>query len=256
MRIITFNANGIRAAQRKGFFEWLTAQDFDVCCLQELKAKREQLDERFHPEGFFTHYYPAEKPGYSGVGLISREAPEKLVEGFGSEEFDREGRYLEARFGGLAVVSLYFPSGSSGNHRQASKERFMAVFPAHMHKLRRRKREYVICGDWNTVRGEKDIKNWRGNQNNSGCLPHERAWLNALMERRGWVDTFRALKPEAEEYTWWSNRGRAREKDVGWRIDYQIATPGFAKTATRTEIYTDEKLSDHAPLIMEYAWPG
>jgi|SRR5690625_3303490 len=252
MRIITLNANGIRAAQRKGFFEWLAGQDFDVCCLQELKAKPEQLNEAFYPEGFFTHYYPAEKPGYSGVGLISRAEPRRLIEGLGIDEFDREGRYLEARFEGLTVVSLYLPSGSSGEHRQASKERFMDAFLPHLQKLRRRKREHVICGDWNIVRGEKDIRNWRGNQKNSGCLPHERAWMNALMDKHGWVDSYRTLNPEGEDYTWWSNRGRARERDVGWRIDYQLVTPALGKRLKRCSIYRDARFSDHAPFTVDY----
>jgi exodeoxyribonuclease-3 len=252
MRIITLNANGIRAAQRKGFFEWLAKQDFDVCCLQELKAKPEQLDEHFYPEGFFTHYYSADKPGYSGVGLIAREKPTQLIEGLGIEEFDREGRYLEARFGDLAVISLYLPSGSSSDHRQASKERFMEAFLPHLKNLRRRKREHVICGDWNIVRSERDIKNWRGNQKNSGCLPHERAWMNALMERYGWVDSYRTLYPEGEDYTWWSNRGRARENNVGWRIDYQLATPKFGARLERYSIYRGERFSDHAPFIADY----
>ncbi|MGH8225978.1 MAG: exodeoxyribonuclease III, partial [Gammaproteobacteria bacterium] len=178
MRIITFNANGIRAAERKGFFRWLAAQNFDVCCLQELKAKREQLDERFYPEGCFTHYYPAERPGYAGVGIIARHEPDRLIEGVGVTEFDREGRYLEVRYGDLAIVSLYLPSGSSGPERQASKDRFLAAFLPHLKKLRRRKTECLICGDWNIAHKEIDLKNWKSNQKNSGFLPHERAWLD------------------------------------------------------------------------------
>ncbi|MGH8426441.1 MAG: exodeoxyribonuclease III [Gammaproteobacteria bacterium] len=255
MRIITFNANGIRAAERKGFFRWLATQDFDVCCLQELKAKREQLDERFYPEGFYTHYYPAARPGYAGVGLIARRAPDRLIEGLELSEFDREGRYLEARYGDLAIVSLYLPSGSSGPERQASKDRFLAAFLPHLKKIRRRKSECLICGDWNIAHKEIDLKNWKSNQKNSGFLPHERAWLDEVFDRVGLVDAFRVVNQAAEQYTWWSNRGRAREKNVGWRIDYQIATPKLAANARKTEIYTGEWFSDHAPLTMEYAWP-
>ena len=255
MRIITFNANGIRAAERKGFFRWLAKQDFDVCCLQELKAKREQLDQRFYPEGLYTHYYPAERPGYAGVGLIARRAPDRLIEGLELTEFDREGRYLEARYGDLAIVSLYLPSGSSGPERQASKDRFLAAFLPHLKKLRRRKTECLICGDWNIAHKEIDLKNWKSNQKNSGFLPHERAWLDEVFDRVGLVDTFRVVNQAPEQYTWWSHRGRAREKNVGWRIDYQIATPKLAVNVKAAEIYTAENFSDHAPLTMEYAWP-
>ncbi|MGH8274453.1 MAG: exodeoxyribonuclease III [Gammaproteobacteria bacterium] len=255
MRIISFNANGIRAAERKGFFRWLARQDFDVCCLQELKAKPEQLDERFYPEGLYTHYYPAEKPGYAGVGLIARREPKRLIEGLGLDEFDREGRYLEAQFDDLAIVSLYLPSGSSGPHRQESKDRFLDAFLPHLKKLRRRKREYLVCGDWNIAHKEIDLKNWKSNRKNSGFLPHERAWLTDVFEHAGFVDCFRLVNQQPDQYTWWSQRGRAREKNVGWRIDYQIATPKFAATTKSAEIYTGEILSDHAPLTLEYAWP-
>ncbi len=255
MRIITFNANGIRAAERKGFFRWLACQDFDVCCLQELKAKTEQLDERFYPEGFFTHYYPAERPGYAGVGIIARREPDRLIEGCGLAEFDCEGRYLEAQYSGVSIVSLYLPSGSSGEHRQASKDRFLVDFLPHLKKLRRRKREYLICGDWNIAHKNIDLKNWKSNQKNSGFLPHERAWLDEVFDRTGFVDCFRLVNQEADQYTWWSQRGRARANNVGWRIDYQIATPGLARTTKKAEIYTAEILSDHAPLTLEYAWP-
>ncbi|MGH8161218.1 MAG: exodeoxyribonuclease III [Gammaproteobacteria bacterium] len=255
MRIITFNANGIRAAERKGFFPWLARQDFDVCCLQELKAKTEQLDERFYPKGLFTHYYPAERPGYAGVGLIARRKPNQLIEGCGLDEFDCEGRYLEAQYDGVAVVSLYLPSGSSGEHRQASKDRFLESFLPYLQKLRRRKREYLICGDWNIAHKNIDLKNWKSNQKNSGFLPHERAWLDDVFDRAGFVDCFRLVNREPDQYTWWSQRGRARANNVGWRIDYQIATPKLAKTTKKAEIYTAEILSDHAPLTLEYAWP-
>jgi exodeoxyribonuclease-3 len=254
MRIISFNANGIRAAERKGFFRWLERQEFDVCCLQELKAPRGELDERFYPEGLFTHYYPAEKPGYAGVGIIARRAPDKLIAGCGFAEFDCEGRYLEARYDGLAVISLYLPSGSSGEHRQASKERFLAAFLPYLKKLRRRRCEYLICGDWNIAHKEIDLKNWKGNRKNSGFLPHERAWLDEVFGSAGFVDCFRRVNPNPDQYTWWSQRGRAREKNVGWRIDYQVATPKLAATTRSAEIYIGENFSDHAPLILDYAW--
>lgn len=255
MRIITLNCNGIRAAERKGFFRWLARQKFDVCCLQELKAHPEQLGDHFYPEGFFTHYYPAEKKGYSGVGMISRVEPKKLQVGLGLEEFDREGRYLEARFDNVGVVSLYLPSGSSGDHRQESKDRFLEAFLPHLKKIARRKREYVICGDWNIAHKEIDLKNWKNNRKNSGFLPHERAWMDRVFGEAGLVDAFRVVDPRPDRYTWWSNRGRAWDKNVGWRIDYQVATKQLARKVKSAEIYTRERFSDHAPLTMEYDWP-
>jgi exodeoxyribonuclease III len=255
VRIITFNANGIRAAERKGFFRWLVKQRFDVCCLQELKAQRDQLDKRFYPNGFFTHYLPAEKKGYAGVGIIAKREPEGLVEGLELPEFDREGRYLEARFDGVAVVSLYLPSGSAGPERQASKDRFLAAFLPCLKNLRRRRREYLLCGDWNIAHKPIDLKNWKSNQKNSGFLPHERAWLDEVFDKAGFVDVFRVVNQKPEQYTWWSHRGRAREKNVGWRIDYQIATPKLAARVRSAAIYTHDNFSDHAPLIMDYDWP-
>lgn len=255
MRVITLNVNGIRAAERKGFFKWLAKQRFDVCCLQELKAQAEQLDESFYPAGFFTHYHAAEKKGYAGVGLIARTEPRRIVEGIGIEEFDREGRYLEARFEHVRVVSLYLPSGSAGPHRQASKDRFLEAFLPQLKKIARRKSEYLLCGDWNIAHKEIDLKNWKSNRKNSGFLPHEREWLDAVFGKAGLVDAFRVVNRAPEQYTWWSNRGRAWEKNVGWRIDYQIATRKLAAKTKSAEIYTRERFSDHAPLIMDYDWP-
>lgn len=255
MRVITFNANGIRAAERKGFFRWLVKQRFDVCCIQELKAQRDQLDERFYPRGLFTRYLSAVKKGYAGVGIISRVDPECVTEGLDLQEFDREGRYLEACYDGVAIASVYVPSGSAGPERQASKERFLRAFLPHLKKLQRRKREYLLCGDWNIAHRPIDLKNWKSNQKNSGFLPHERAWLDEVFERAGLVDAFRRINQKPEQYTWWSQRGRAREKNVGWRIDYQIATPKLADKVKSAEIYTRENFSDHAPLVMDYDWP-
>lgn len=255
MRIISFNANGIRAAARKGFFDWLRGQEADVICIQETKAQEHQLaDPVFCPEGYVCRYRDATvKKGYSGVALYARREPDEIRTELGWEAFDAEGRYLEARFGKLSIVSLYMPSGSSGDERQKFKYQVMdwllPIFDQWMHSGR----EYIICGDWNIVRSEKDIKNWRSNQKNSGCLPEERAWLNALIEDGGWVDTFRTLKPEAQEYTWWSNRGRARENDVGWRIDYQLVTPGLRRRLKDCAIYRETFFSDHAPYIVDYS---
>ncbi|MBK9161424.1 MAG: exodeoxyribonuclease III [Nitrosomonadales bacterium] len=254
MRIITINLNGIRSAAGKGFYEWLAQQDADIVCLQELKAQEADMTaQMMAPSGFHGHFHYAEKKGYSGVGIYSRVRPSQITSGLGIAEFDAEGRYLCAEFSEYSVVSLYLPSGSSGEERQAVKFRFMAAFMPRLQELRASGREVVICGDWNIAHTEKDLKNWRGNKKNSGFLPEERAWLTELFEKVGFVDVFRKVHPELEAYTWWSNRGQAWAKDVGWRIDYQIATPGIAQRALAASIYKAQRFSDHAPLIVDYA---
>jgi exodeoxyribonuclease-3 len=254
MRIISLNANGIRSAARKGVFDWLRAQQADVVCIQETKAQEAQLtDPMFRPDGHHCFYHDARsKKGYSGVAIYARREPDEVLTQLDREDFDCEGRYIEARFGKLSVVSLYFPSGSSGEVRQQYKFRIMDWFAPIMDEWLASGRDYILCGDWNIVRSERDIKNWRSNQKNSGCLPEERDWLNGLIEERGWVDAFRELKPEAVEYTWWSNRGRARENNVGWRIDYQLATPSLRERLRDCSIYRDERFSDHAPFTVDY----
>ena len=253
MRIITLNANGIRSAARKGFFDWLGQQDADVVCIQETKAQRDQLDDAvFHPPGYHSHFFDAEKKGYSGVAVYSRVEPEEFVTGFGSREFDREGRYVEARFKGLSVISVYLPSGSSSEERQQAKFRFLAEFMPHLRALKRKRRDYVLCGDWNIAHQPIDLKNWRSNQKNSGFLPEERAWLDRLFGELGWIDAFREVDPRPEQYTWWSNRGQARSRNVGWRIDYQVVSRSLAGKARAASIYKDSWFSDHAPLTMDY----
>ena len=255
MRVVTLNVNGLRAAARKGLFRWLAAQGADIVCLQEIKAQEPDLDARMRaPRGYTAAFSHGEKKGYAGVALYSRRPPDRVIEGFGAREFDAEGRYLEARFGRLSVVSLYLPSGSSGPHRQASKFRFMDVFLPQLRKLRRSRREVILCGDWNIAHREIDLKNWRTNQKNSGFLPEERAWLTRVFNQVGFVDVFRRINPRPEQYTWWSNRGQAWAKNVGWRIDYQIATPGIAARALRESIFKRRRFSDHAPLTIEYDW--
>jgi len=256
VKIITLNLNGIRSAARKGFLEWLARQQADVVCVQEIKAQAADMTaELLSPAGYHGHFHYAEKKGYSGVGLYSRAKPAKVATGFGVTEFDAEGRYLRADFGDLSVISLYLPSGSSGEHRQASKFRFLDTFFPLMKRLRKAGREIVLCGDWNIAHREIDLKNWKGNLKNSGFLPEERAWMTRVFDELGWVDVYRRLHPDAtgESYTWWSNRGQAWAKNVGWRIDYQIATPGIAARAKRAAVYKDERFSDHAPLTVEYA---
>ena len=253
MRVITLNANGIRSASSKGFFDWLAAQKADFVCIQELKAQVEQLqDAVFHPAAYHCYYHAAEKKGYSGVALYSRRRPDDVIEGFGSDEFDREGRYIEARLDGLSVVSLYAPSGSSGDERQQAKFRFLDEFVRHLRKLKRRRRDYIICGDWNIAHKQIDLKNWRGNRKNSGFLPEERAWMDHLFGRLGYNDAFREVCALDDQYTWWSNRGRAWEKNVGWRIDYQVTSPRLRGAARCAAIYKKRRFSDHAPLTMDY----
>ncbi len=254
MRIIAANVNGIRSADSKGFFDWLKRQNADVVCLQEVKAQEDQITDAMRPKGYQAFFNCARKKGYAGVALYSRVPPDRVHIGFGSKEHDDEGRYLQADFGKLSVASLYLPSGSAGPHRQQSKYRFMEHFLPVLKKRRQDGREYILCGDWNIAHKEIDLKNWKSNRKNSGFLPEERAWLTNLFDDVGWVDVFRTLNDRPEQYTWWSNRGQAYAKNVGWRIDYQIATPGIAKRAVKERIYKDRKFSDHAPLIIDYRY--
>lgn len=260
LRIITLNLNGIRSAGRKGFFDWLQTQNADIVCLQELKAQVGDMAREFlNPAGYFGYFHYAEKKGYSGVGLYSRRQPEQIIEGFGVPEFDAEGRYIEAMFGRLSIVSVYLPSGSSSPERQEAKFRFLAQFRPHLEQLQRSGREVLLCGDWNIAHREIDLKNWKGNQKNSGFLPEERAWIGGVFDQVGFVDVYRRLHPdsEGEAYTWWSNRGQARAKNVGWRIDYQIATPTLAAAARHASVFKDKWFSDHAPLMIDYDYdPG
>ena len=253
MRIVTLNANGIRSAAAKGLFSWLPDLDADVVCIQETKAQVGQLgDPLFWPQGYHAFYFDAEKKGYSGTALYARKKPRQVTRGFGVQEFDGEGRYLEADFGHLAVVSLYLPSGSSGPERQASKFRFLEAFMPHLKRLARRRRPTVLCGDWNIAHKPVDLKNWKSNQKNSGFLPEERAWLDELFGTGKFIDAFRDVNQEPDQYTWWSNRGQAWTKNVGWRIDYHIASAALQGRVRGTHIYKEKRFSDHAPLIIDY----
>ena len=257
MRVISVNTNGIRAAARKGFFEWLPRQRADFICIQETKAQVDQLEQLdqplFHPKRYFCSYFDALKKGYAGTAIYSREKPLQVIRGFGQSEFDNEGRYLEYRYKNLSVISLYAPSGSSGDHRQESKVAIYGQFSCcTCRRCRRKRREFIICGDWNIAHQNIDLKNWRSNQKNSGFLPEERAWLSDLFDRVGYVDAFRVVEPRAEQYTWWSNRGQSWDNNVGWRIDYQIVTPGLKDRIQSARVYRDKRFSDHAPLIMDY----
>lgn len=280
MRIITANTNGIRAAAKKGFFEWLAKQEADVVCIQETKAQEWQLtDPIFKPEGYHCYYHDAEKKGYSGVAIYAKAKPDNVIVGMGNPEFDSEGRYLEAQFGNLSVISLYMPSGSSKEERQQAKYRCMDYFlplaeTKHHETMQEvdidelmagqkqagflvknmldSQRDYVITGDWNIAHKNADIKNWKGNKKNSGFLPEERAWFDVLFDDYNFVDAFRELEQEEHEYTWWSNRGQAWANNTGWRIDYHILSPGLKGKVKNTDIYRDERFSDHAPLTIDY----
>lgn len=254
MRVITANVNGIRAAARKGFFDWLAQQNADVVCIQETKAQIHQLQElgeQFFPTDY-CYYHDAQKKGYSGVALYCREQPDDVIVGMGNDEFDSEGRYLEVRFGKLSVASLYLPSGSAKDERQLVKYRCMEHFESVMQQYVQDGRDAIICGDWNIAHKNEDIRNWKGNKKNSGFLPEERDWLTKLFDEWKFVDAFRELPQEEHEYTWWSNRGQAWANNTGWRIDYHVLTPSLKGKVTATHVYKAERFSDHAPLVIDY----
>jgi exodeoxyribonuclease-3 len=255
-RLVTLNLNGIRSAASKGFVEWAAQTGADCMGVQEVKAQADDVAGRFDDlAGLRGHFHFAQKKGYSGVGLYSRKTPSDVIVGLGDEAFDAEGRYVEARFDTarrkLSVISCYFPSGSSGEERQAAKFRFLDIVYPHLAALKGQ-REFILVGDVNIAHQPIDLKNWRSNQKNSGFLPEERAWLTRLLDEASLVDVFRTLNPHPEQYTWWSNRGQAWANNVGWRLDYHLATPGMAAKARREQIYLDQRFSDHAPLTIDY----
>lgn len=254
MRIITLNINGIRAGAKKGFFSWMTRQRADVICLQETRAHLDQIenDRMYFPGSFHYYHEDAERRGYSGVAIYSRREPDNVVYGLGWPDIDKEGRYLQVDYPGVSVVSLYLPSGTSGDVRQAFKYDFMARYQSVLEKQHEIGRDVVICGDWNIAHKQIDIRNWRSNQKNSGFLPEERQWMDWLFGAAGFVDAFRVVNPEPDQYTWWSNRGQAWAKNVGWRIDYQVITPGLRDRVIGASIYKRKRFSDHAPLIIDY----
>ena len=257
-RLVTLNLNGIRSAANKGLVSWAESAGADCMGVQELKAQTPDLQGALDTvAGLQGHFHCAEKKGYSGVGLYTRKAPSEVIMGFGSREFDAEGRWVEARYDTarrkLSLISCYFPSGSSSEERQQAKFRFLARIYPHLVKLKA-EREFILVGDVNIAHREIDLKNWLSNRKNSGFLPEERAWMDKLLTTGGLVDVFRQLDPRPEQYTWWSNRGQAWAKNVGWRIDYHLATPALAATARRAAIYLDQRFSDHAPLTIDYAF--
>ncbi len=254
MKVISFNANGIRSAARKGFYDWLVNQQADLVCIQETKASVSQLvpESLYFPEGYYCEYFDAEKKGYSGVAIYARKPPQAVIKGIGFDVCDKEGRYIQFDYKDLSIISLYLPSGTSGDERQAVKYEFLARFAEHLNRLKLMGRELIICGDYNIAHKKIDIKNWRGNQKNSGFLPEERAWLDELFGPMEFVDAFRLKNQLEDEYTWWSNRGQAWEKNVGWRIDYQVITKGLVDSVVEVDIYRESRFSDHAPLLVRY----
>ena len=255
-RLITLNLNGIRSAASKGFVEWAAQAGADCMGVQEVKAQHADVVGRFDTvAGLQGHFHYAQKKGYSGVGLYTRQAPSQVIVGLGHDDFDAEGRYVETRFDTarrkFSVISCYFPSGSSGPERQAAKFQFLDLIYPRLLALKA-EREFILVGDVNIAHQAIDLKNWKSNQKNSGFLPEERHWMTRLLEEAGLVDVFRTLNPHPEQYTWWSNRGQAWAKNVGWRLDYHLATPGIAALARRESIYLDQRFSDHAPLTIDY----
>jgi len=260
MKVISANLNGIRAAAKKGFFTWMNQEQPDVVCIQETKAQVHQLDDEvFSPAGYFRYFFDAQKKGYSGTAIYTKTKPDKVTTGLGWDIADNEGRYIQADFGNLSIASLYLPSGSSKDDRQDLKMEFLDKLNPILTEMVNSERQYILCGDWNIVHKRIDIKNFTGNKKRSGCLPEERAWLDKVFaeegvaEPIGMVDAFRVLNQDAEQYTWWSNRGQAWANNTGWRIDYQIISPALKPKLLSTNIYKQERFSDHSPLIMEYA---
>jgi len=258
-KVVCCNVNGVRAATRKGFWAWFAEQDADILCLQELKAHEHQLPDEAAPEGYHRYVHCAEKAGYSGVALYTRQQPDAVHIGLASVDdrvdwspMDAEGRFIQADFGSLSVMSAYFPSGSSSVERQAVKMQFLEQFLPYAEAMVAAGRELLLCGDLNIAHQEIDLKNWRGNRKNSGFLPEERVWFDRLLAV-GVVDVLRDLDPQRKQYSWWSNRGKARENNVGWRIDYHLCTPALAARCRQVDVYTDTWFSDHAPIIAEFS---
>jgi exodeoxyribonuclease-3 len=256
LRIITCNVNGIRAAARKGFFHWMAAQQADIIALQETKAQEHQLPpEALDLPEFNTAFVDAQRKGYSGVALYARRRPDRIVRGLGIEEYDAEGRFVRMDFGNLSVASLYVPSGTSGPARQAVKEAFLDRFIAHLAQMKNEGRSFIICGDYNIAHREIDVFDPRSCARTTGFLPQERAWFDDVVDRVGWVDAFRTVNHETRQFSWWANWPGAYERNLGWRIDYQLVTPDLAPAVRSASIYRDERFSDHAPVTIEYDLP-
>ncbi|WP_335998327.1 exodeoxyribonuclease III [Acinetobacter johnsonii] len=257
LRVVSINVNGLRSAEKKGIFDWIATSDADVICMQESRITHEQWTDKFKPEGWHTHLFPAERPGYAGTAIYSRLPFVSVTDGLGFELADSQGRFISAEFDlgldqNVYICSLYLPSGSSGEEAQVRKDHFLEEYKQILKQWRDENKSVIVCGDYNIVHKRIDIKNWSGNQKASGCLPHERAWLDHIYDELGYVDTFREVRPEAELYSWWSNRGQARAKNVGWRIDYQACSPDWKARTVNAWVYKETWFSDHAPVIIDY----
>lgn len=251
---MSINVNGIRSAIKKGLFAWLAQENADVICLQEIRISEEHLtNKELQLPGYHSHFYCAQQKGYSGVAIYSKKEPDKIIRGLGWNIADDEGRYIEAIFGNLHIASLYLPSGTSGDARQAIKYDFLDKYLTTLQDTIKSKKQYIICGDWNIAHKNIDLKNWRSNQDHSGFLPAERSWLDTLFDEVGYVDAYRYLHPNKIQYTWWSNRGQAWANNTGWRIDYHVITPNLADKIMHADVYREQKFSDHAPLTIDYA---
>ena len=253
MKVLTLNVCGIRASQKKGLFRWLKKIKPDLICLQEVRALKEQIStDDFEINGYMRHMAVADKKGYSGVCIYCKESPKSVNINFGSKLFTSEGRFIELELEKLDIISIYFPSGSSGETRQKLKYQFMSKFESYLKKIQKKVKPILICGDWNIAHKEIDIKNWKANQKNSGFLPDERKWIDKILNHYGCIDTFRSINKDPHHYTWWSNRGRAWDNNVGWRIDYQMLSSPKKIKILSADIYKKERFSDHSPLIIDY----
>jgi exodeoxyribonuclease-3 len=253
MKIITINVNGIRSAAKKKFFDWISQEKADFICLQEVRAPKDQLtNKNLHIAGYDLYSFEAQKKGYSGVAIYSKHTPNNIIKGLGSPLIDNEGRYIQLDFNNLKIASIYLPSGTSGNARQEIKYDCLKYYQKILSKQLKESVPYIICGDFNIAHNNIDLKNWRANQKHSGFLPEERAWLDVVFDQIGFVDAYRFKNPDKAEYTWWSNFANSWVNNVGWRIDYQVISPQLKHKIISTEIYRQEKFSDHAPLIINY----
>lgn len=257
LRVVSINVNGLRSAHKKGFFEWLEQSEADVVCMQETRISEHQWTNAFKPEGWHVHMFEAQKAGYAGTAVYSRLPFVSVTNGLGFELADTQGRFVSAEFDlglpeNVFICSLYLPSGSSGDEAQARKDHFLEQYQQILSDWRKQNKSIIVCGDYNIVHKRIDIKNWSGNQKSSGCLPHERAWLDHIYDDLGYVDTFRVVRDEAELYSWWSNRGQARAKNVGWRIDYHACSPDWKDRTVNAWVYKEQWFSDHAPVIIDY----
>lgn len=254
MKIITYNVNGIRAALKKGWLEWLKMAAPDVICIQEIKATPDQVPELLYLEqmGYEHYWYPAQKKGYSGTAIFTRRTPKQVVYGCGHEDYDFEGRMIRLDFEELSVMSVYFPSGTTGDIRQTFKYRFLDDFQAYSNKLIEEQPKLVVCGDFNICHRAIDIHNPKSNANTSGFLPQEREWMEQYLES-GFIDSFRHLNPEPHNYTWWSYRAGSRGKNLGWRIDYNMVSKALESQIVSSSIMSEAVHSDHCPTVVELA---